>query len=84
MPLYLYSCHTCELELEELHPLGQAPPQSIRCPLCGGFFTRDVALFHVSGGKAVPAVTTPKQPVRHGIDCLCCTPGSTRRRRNSS
>lgn len=25
MPLYLYRCHTCELELEELHPMGQAP-----------------------------------------------------------
>ena len=79
MPLYLYSCHTCELELEELHPLGQAPLQSIRCPLCGGFFIRDVALFHVNGRKAAPAANRPEQSVRHGINCLCCMPRSARR-----
>lgn len=81
MPLYLYSCRTCELELEELHPLGMAPTHSIRCPLCGGYFERDVAMFSV-GGRAQPvAIANASEgqerefaPAAHGINCVCCPP----------
>jgi putative FmdB family regulatory protein len=80
MPLYIYTCRTCELELEELHPLGQAPERSIRCPLCGGYFERDVALVNLGkkstvGASLADALATGSV---HGVDCLCCPP----RRRN--
>lgn len=80
MPIYVYSCHSCELELEEVHPLGKAPPHSIRCPLCGGMFTRDVAPFYVNG-RATAAVETgaAERPIRHGLNCVCCTPRRARR-----
>lgn len=83
MPLYLYSCRTCELELEELHPIGEAPAHSIRCPLCGGYFERDIAMFSV-GGRAQPVAlaTNPldgqerevSPASAHGINCICCPP----------
>ena len=47
MPIYVYECQTCELELEEMHALGQAPERSIRCPLCGSYFERAISLFQV-------------------------------------
>lgn len=79
MPLYVYTCRTCELELEELHPLGQAPPRSIRCLLCGGYFERDVALFHVSGRKPAAVMMGPGHGTEHGVNCSCCTPRLARR-----
>lgn len=89
MPIYVYSCHTCELELEELHPMGKAPPHSIGCPLCGGLFTRDVANFRVNVGRAAPMASDPKKsasvedtPARsidHGANCFCCAPRRSRR-----
>lgn len=79
MPLYVYTCRACELELEELHPLGQAPQRSIRCPLCGGYFERDVALFHVNGRKAATIETGPGRVIHHGVNCVCCSPRPTRR-----
>lgn len=79
MPLYIYTCRTCELELEELHPLGQAPAHSIRCPLCGGYFERDIALFHINGRKPAPIATGTGRTINHGVNCVCCTPRSARR-----
>ncbi len=81
MPLYVYTCRTCELEMEELHPLGEAPERGIRCPLCGGYFERDVALFHVGGQRqAMELNASAAQSVRHGVTCPCCP---LRRRSNS-
>lgn len=88
MPTYVYSCHTCELELEEIHQMGKAPPESIRCPLCGGMFTRDLALFYVNGHatssgrtgsvKNAPAKSVLGLSIRHGVNCVCCTPRRAR------
>lgn len=83
MPLYVYTCRRCELEMEELYPLGEAPERSIRCPLCGGYFERDVALFHVGGrSQAVKLNPTATEPgdarLTHGVNCLCCTPSRRR------
>jgi putative FmdB family regulatory protein len=74
MPLYLYRCRRCELELEELHPLGQAPPESIRCPLCGGYFTREFALFSIGGRVENIDLREPSKVIRHGVNCPCCAP----------
>lgn len=79
MPLYVYSCRTCDLELEELYPLGQAPARGIRCPLCGGYFERDVALFHIGGrSQAVKLDASATEQGEtwpdHGVNCPCCRP----------
>ena len=79
MPIYVYTCRTCELEMEELYPLGEAPERGIRCPLCGGYFERDVALFHVGGRsqvvKLAPSAMEPREArLNHGVNCPCCLP----------
>jgi putative FmdB family regulatory protein len=75
MPLYVYTCRTCELETEELHPLGQAPARGIRCPICGGYFERDVALVNI-GGKTQAQTIGPDwaSASAHPADCPCCVP----------
>jgi putative FmdB family regulatory protein len=74
MPLYLYTCRTCELEMEELYPLGQAPERGIRCPLCGGYFMREIARVNI-GATGRPAATRPAAAeTPHGINCPCCSP----------
>lgn len=81
MPLYVYACHTCELELEELHPLGQAPERSIRCPLCGGYFERAPGLFHQGSAARCDGGQEPKLPPRrrHAPGCPCCFPARPQR-----
>ena len=74
MPLYVYACRRCELEMEELFPLGQAPARGIRCPLCGGYFERDVALFQVGGRSRPVNLDPPAAGIHHGVDCVCCAP----------
>lgn len=79
MPLYLYACRTCELEMEELYPLGQAPERGIRCPLCGGYFKREIAPFNI-GATGRPAAAGPVAlDARHGVNCPCCLPTPLRR-----
>lgn len=83
MPLYIYTCRTCELEMEELYPLGEAPARGIRCPLCGGWFERDVALFHVGGRSQTVKLdrsatdASGALPTKHGVNCPCCPPWGT-------
>lgn len=88
MALYLYQCARCELELEEMHPLGKAPERSIRCPLCGGWFERVIGTVNLLPNNPASRIPTANpgsvgQPAvlhRHGVDCRCCPP---RRRQNS-
>lgn len=80
MPLYLYTCRACELEYEELYSTGEAPMRSIRCPLCGGYFERGVAMFNIGGRQEAIGTASGSdvqsgvgsRGVRHGVDCFCC------------
>lgn len=78
MPLYAYACQTCELELEEMHPVGQAPEKSIRCPICGGYFERIATLFQVQGKTPSQWGQNGTKPSSHGSDCVCCFPTRSR------
>lgn len=79
MPLYVYACQACELELEEMHELGQAPEKSIRCPLCGGYFERIVSLFQARSGAHEETTPNETKPLIHGLDCVCCPPRRRKR-----
>jgi putative FmdB family regulatory protein len=72
MPIYAYICHECELEEEQIHPVGQAP-ETLYCPLCGGSFVRSMSLFQV---KALSPLATAPDPAagerRHTPGCVCC------------
>ena len=83
MPIYVYTCPECELEEEQIHPVGQAP-ETLSCPLCGGYFYRNVLLFHVGGqAQIAPPASAPRMDavwaLDHGPDCLCCRPRPRRR-----
>ncbi len=38
MPVYEYRCRSCGATLEEVQPMGSAPPDA--CPRCGGDLRR--------------------------------------------
>jgi putative FmdB family regulatory protein len=44
MPLYVYGCPECEIELEELRPAWRAD-DPVECPVCHGLCTREFSTF---------------------------------------
>jgi putative FmdB family regulatory protein len=85
MPLYVYACEECEIELEERRAAAQADWPPVECPVCHGLCERTISLFSVrsrSNGADPrmtelirtldPAATRP--PTAHGPDCACCRP----------
>ncbi|MGQ9482562.1 FmdB family zinc ribbon protein [Chloroflexus sp.] len=74
MPLYVYECPECEIELEERRPAWQAD-DPVECPICHGLCVRSVSVFHTRR-ESSPVYATPAQVARvvHGIDCVCCRP----------
>jgi putative FmdB family regulatory protein len=76
MPLYVYACPTCELEVEELRPISRADDPA-SCPVCHDTLSRAVTTFSLGGRSAAPgkgegatALTAP----RHAAGCACCAP----------
>lgn len=71
MPIYVYACPNCGLEIEELRPAGKAD-DPLRCPVCGGLCARGVTNFFVSLGRKEkdPTVRKPAHPP----GCPCCAP----------
>ncbi|ACL23268.1 FmdB family zinc ribbon protein [Chloroflexus aggregans] len=74
MPIYVYECPECDIELEELRPAWQADIP-VECPICHGWCTRVISTFHTRR-QAEPVYATPAQIARvvHGLDCSCCRP----------
>lgn len=70
MPLYVYVCPTCGIEVEELRPAARAD-DPVECPICGGRCERGVSLFAVSSGRKEKD-TTRRKP-KHRPGCPCCT-----------
>jgi putative FmdB family regulatory protein len=76
MPLYVYSCPECDIELEERRPAARAD-DIVECPVCHGFCTRQVSTFSVRSMRAQAAIyASPQQVARamHSPDCGCCRP----------
>jgi len=74
MPLYVYDCPECEIELEELRPAWRAD-DPVECPVCHGLCTRALSMFSTrSRSPQSPIYASPQQVARafHGFDCDCC------------
>ena len=71
MPIYVYACPSCGLEVEELRPAVKAD-DPLRCPVCGSLCMRGVTNFFVSLGRKEkdPTVRKPAHPP----GCPCCAP----------
>lgn len=74
MPLYVYECPECEIELEELRPVWRAD-DPVECPVCHGLCLRVTSTCYVRRAPE-PIYATPAHVarVRHGLDCPCCRP----------
>jgi putative FmdB family regulatory protein len=76
MPLYIYGCPECEIEIEELRPAERAD-DNVECPICHGLCLRELSRFsaHVNS-PSPPIYAAPQQVARavHLPDCACCTP----------
>jgi putative FmdB family regulatory protein len=88
MPVYVYNCSTCEVEIEERRPIAEADAELL-CPICGAKCQRVVAVpFGVMGQAASgsgPAAGSPLETwqstsevrygtPRHMARCPCCVP----------
>lgn len=77
MPLYVYACATCEIELELLRSAASADLFPVECPLCHGLCQREVRLSHMHrSDQAATArlvqATAHARAARHAPDCACC------------
>ena len=81
MPLYIYICPSCRIEVEELRSTSKMN-DPVPCPICQGDCTRDIALFSL-GGDTRDAISergevgyTPSR--KHRAGCPCCVPMNPR------
>lgn len=79
MPIYVYKCPDCEVEVEERRKMSQAD-DPLDCPLCGTLLVRGITSFMFNSGRTAPT-QEPSLPTAapHGLNCPCCYP---RPRRN--
>jgi putative FmdB family regulatory protein len=76
MPLYVYECRECEIEIEELRAMSD-DDAVIECPICHSACVRMISSF-VMGNREEQrkaAVLYGEVPVYyHGFMCGCCGP----------
>lgn len=76
MPLYVYECADCEIEVDELRPADKADAL-VECPICHGLCTRTFSAFAIGRHAAAPEPTPVYGRVPasyHGVGCGCCVP----------
>ncbi|ABX04715.1 hypothetical protein Haur_2075 [Herpetosiphon aurantiacus DSM 785] len=74
MPLYVYSCPQCAIEIEELRPQREADMPFV-CPVCHEFGVRDITSFHLWRNQPSPELRTPSTGDKdHHPSCACCRP----------
>ncbi|NJO06609.1 MAG: zinc ribbon domain-containing protein [Chloroflexaceae bacterium] len=80
MPLYVYVCPECEIELEERRATVHADWPPVECPVCYGLCERTISRFSVrsrsTGADSRRAELIPPRdlPAAHRPDCACCRP----------
>jgi putative FmdB family regulatory protein len=79
MPLYVYTCESCEIELEELRPQSRAD-DPVECPVCHDLCVRGVTAFSVrrSGADDAPLYGRAPAGWSHRAGCACCVPRPSR------
>jgi putative FmdB family regulatory protein len=70
MPLYIYSCPSFGITVEELRPASRAD-DPLACSVCGTPCVRGVTNFFVSAGRKEKDPTRRKPA--HPPGCPCCT-----------
>ena len=84
MPLYVYSCPSCDVYVEELRPVGMIDWPPVECPVCKGLCAQEVTTATIShqarpmAGFRSNHEPTPQHEandpvgVLHGPGCPCC------------
>ncbi|NJL03469.1 MAG: zinc ribbon domain-containing protein [Chloroflexaceae bacterium] len=77
MPLYVYACATCEIEIELLRSAASADLFPVECPLCHGLCQREVSLPHMhrpdqAATARLVQATAHARATPHAPDCACC------------
>lgn len=73
MPLYVYTCPTCEIEVEAMRPIAQAD-DPVACPVCAEPCRRGLTLFAIGAGRRDLPTTAAPPPQAHIAGCPCCRP----------
>lgn len=76
MPLYVYACLECKIELEERRAAWRAD-DPVECPVCHGLCTRELSRFHAHIEKAEVQLLASLRPAAHhtlSAACDCCHP----------
>ncbi|MBM4412186.1 MAG: zinc ribbon domain-containing protein [Chloroflexi bacterium] len=75
MPLYIYECVACEIEIEELRSMSD-DDAIIECPICHAVCVRTVSSFvfkqREEQRKSILYGEVPSN--YHGLLCGCCGP----------
>lgn len=74
MPIYVYYCEVCHLEIEEIRPFSMADAPMV-CPACGSQCRKTPSLFAALGSHAKDLTEqTSVKKTTHRANCPCCTP----------
>lgn len=79
MPLYVYGCERCEVEVEELRPMDRAD-DLVECPICKRPCAREVSAPALLGGRDAgspesaldAALARAGASAAHPAGCGCC------------
>ena len=73
MPMYVYACGSCGIEVQERRKMSQID-DPLACPLCSQNCSRAITAFSIGSGfkEAAPASDKPKRA--HRVGCPCCVP----------
>lgn len=76
MPLYIYTCAMCDIDIEELRSSEMADWPPVECPICHDLCPRTPGTFHVQRQKLPSTPTNSTRPTTtiHGTNCDCCRP----------
>ncbi|MEM8533817.1 MAG: FmdB family zinc ribbon protein [Chloroflexota bacterium] len=76
MPLYIYTCEACDIDIEELRSTEMADWPPVECPVCHDLCSRAPSTFHVQRQSSAAKTTnsTNTRPITHGANCVCCPP----------
>ena len=82
MPIYVYYCIDCELEVEELRPISMADAP-MWCPVCGEPVKRGLTAAMLIGSSRSRKSDSPSDVAEpaHAVGCPCCVMPRRRKRR---